>query len=284
MLRTYYYLAKPGIIRGNAITAAAGALLAFGWEVQWGLFFAALAGLSLIVAAGCVYNNVLDREIDRAMERTHHRALVVGKVTVRQALILATVLALSGSLIMAVYTNPVALATALFGLFAYVVVYGYAKRRSPWGTVVGSVSGAIPPVVGYVAVTGRLDQAAVILFAILVTWQMPHFYAIAIFRLDDYRAAKLPVLPAVRTVAVTKRRILGYVAAFTAVAPQLSVYGYTGQIYFWVAIILGSSWLILGLRGLQTTNDIRWARTMFGFSLFVLTVLSALIASAAFLP
>jgi len=159
-LKTYYYLTKPGIIRGNAVTAAAGFLLAAGLHPDLGLFLATLVGLSLIVASACVLNNCLDRRIDAAMARTQRRALVRGLVSTRAAIIYATILGLTGAALLAAFTNLLTLGLALFGLFAYVVLYGIAKRRTVHGTVVGSISGAVPPVVGYTAVTGSLDHGA----------------------------------------------------------------------------------------------------------------------------
>lgn len=258
--------------------------MAFGWGINLVLLAQMLVGLGLIIASGCVINNVIDRRIDKLMMRTHKRAIVQGKVSVRAAIVYGTGLGLLGAAILAVYTTPIALATALFGWVAYVIFYGYAKRKSPWGTEVGSISGAVPPVVGYTAVTGQYDLGAALLFVLMVLWQMPHFYAIAIFRLSDYKAAGLPVLPAVAGIARTKRRILMYVAAYILAVPLLSIFHYTGWVYLVAMVIMSVIWFVLGVKGFKIQDDVKWARTMFGWSLLVLSVWSLTVAISGFAP
>lgn len=288
-LKDYYTLAKPGIIRGNIITAGAGFLWASNGRVDVGLLVAMVLGLSLIIAAGSVSNNVMDRELDAKMARTRKRALVVGSISAHTAMVYASLLGLAGVATLAIYTNLLTVDLAVFGYLAYVFMYGYAKRHTVHSTIVGSISGAIPPVVGYCAVSGQLDLTALLLFLILVCWQMPHFYAIAIYRLADYRAAGIPVLPLRRGLTVTKRQIIGYIIAFTAVASGLAGLGHHHILYLASAVLLGVSWLRLGLRGFGPTgptdeaSTIRWARRMFGWSLIVITGLCLVIAVDSFL-
>lgn len=281
---TYYKLTKPGIIRGNLITAAAGFFLASHGKFNSGLFLAMLAGLVLVVASGCVLNNLLDKNIDQKMERTKGRAIASGKVSAFTAFVYAVILALTGSVLLAVTTNKLTLGLALAGLFSYVVVYGIAKRLTSYGTIIGSVSGAVPPLVGYSAVSGDLDFAALILFIILVLWQMPHFYSIALYRLADYKRAGLPVLPLVKGTDTTKKRILLYIQAYLFATLALSVFGFTGYVYFGVAAILGTIWLSIGISELKTKDDKRWAKSMFRFSLLSLSLLCVTIYFDGFLP
>lgn len=273
MVRTYYSLTKPGIIRGNLLTAAAGFLLAAQGHIDYWLLAALLGGVSLVIASACVCNNYLDRHIDRLMARTKKRALAEGTITNAHAMAYAALLGLAGFLVLIAYTNLLTTAIGLFAFFAYVVLYGVAKRRSTWGTLVGSISGAAPPIAGYTAVTNRLDGGATLLFLILVFWQMPHFYAIAIYRFKDYRAAGLPVLPVQKGIPITKLHMLLYTFGFAIAAPLLSVYGYAGYPYRVTSILLGAAWLGLCARGFRTDADMRWARTMFFFSLLVITIL-----------
>jgi heme o synthase len=237
-----------------------------------------LAGISLVIGSACVFNNVIDRRIDALMTRTKRRALVRGAVSPSRALILGGLLGAVGFGLLGAFTNLLTVLLALFGYLIYIVAYGLTKRRAPFGTVVGSLSGAVPPLVGYCAVTGRFDAAALVLFGILVLWQMPHFYAIAIFRLEDYQAAGLPVLPAKRGIHITKIYILGYIAVFALIAPLLTPLGFTGPLYLIVAALLGASWFWVGLQGFRTKDDRAWARRMFGFSLVVICVLSLVIS------
>jgi len=270
VLKSYYYLTKPGIVWGNAITATAGYFLAAGRHFNPLVFGATIVGLSLVVAASCVYNNYIDRGIDQKMSRTKNRALASGQISPAAALIFGTVLALAGVATLALFTNLLATATALFGMFAYVVVYGYWKRRSWVGTIVGSVSGAIPPVVGYTAVTGNLSWAAFILFLTVVFWQMPHFYAIAINRSADYESAGIPVLPLKKGLEATRWQILFFIVAYVVTSLSLYVFGYAGIIYLVSALIIGLCWLIPAVRGFRTPDIKAWARQMFGYSLMVI--------------
>jgi heme o synthase len=274
-LRAYYWLTKPGIIYGNAISAIAGFLLAAHGEIDIWLLVATLVGISLVIGAACVFNNFIDRGIDTKMARTKSRALATGAIKGSQALSFGTFLGLAGFTILGVCTNWLTVLLGGVAVLVYVALYGYSKRRWPAGTLVGSIAGALPPVGGYTAVSGQLDTGALLLFLIITIWQMPHFYAIAIYRLKDYKAAGLPVLPAKKGVARTRQSIIAYSAAFTIVAPLLTVFGYTSYFYFGVVLVLGILWLCLGLRAYKITDEVQWARKMFFFSLIVMTGWSA---------
>ena len=269
MFKAYYQLTKPGIIYGNLITAAAGFLFACQWNIDFGLLLATLAGVTLVIASACVFNNYIDRDIDKLMSRTHERALATGKVPPRSALVYATTLGVIGFLALGLFVNIRVVLLGLIAIFVYVVLYGVTKRRSVHGTLVGSFAGAIPPVAGYVAVTNRFDTASLLLFIILVCWQMPHFYAIAIYRFNDYKNAKLPVLPVKYGMQATKLQILIYIFAFTFSSLLLTVYGYVGFSYFIVMVAIGFYWLYMGLDGLKISREKNWAKRMFLFSLVV---------------
>jgi len=154
----------------------------------------------------------------------------------------------------------------------------------PAGTIVGSISGATPLVAGYVAVTDRIDAGAVLLFLIMVIWQMPHFYAIAIFRLKDYAAAGLPVLPVKKGARAAKISIIAYIGAYIVAATALTAFGYTGYTYALVMAGVGLAWLHKALGGLAAKDDAVWARKLFGFSLIVLLTFCAMIAADTWLP
>jgi protoheme IX farnesyltransferase len=284
VVKAYYRLTKPGIIYGNAVTAVGGFLLASQGHVNAGLFFALLFGISLVIGSACVFNNYIDRDIDRLMKRTKGRALVSGAISGRDALIFATALVMVGSLLLGLYVNHLTLGIGLFGFFAYVVLYGVGKRRTVHGTVIGSISGAVPLVAGYCAVTNRLDLGALLLFAVMVFWQMPHFYAIAVYRMKDYAAASIPVLPIVKGLHQTKVQMLLYIIGFIIATSLLTVFGYTGYTYLVVMVLVGLWWLRLSLRGFKTSNDDRWARRLFGFSLIVVLTFSAMISLDVVLP
>ena len=166
--KAYYELTKPGIIRGNMITGSSGYLFASRGQINFKFFGLFLVGMSFVIAGGCVYNNFIDRGIDKKMVRTKNRALVTKTIVGWQALLYATILTLIGVYVLYYFTNILTVMIACFGLFAYVVLYGIAKRRTIHSTAIGSISGALPPVAGYCAVTNHLDIAALLFFLILV--------------------------------------------------------------------------------------------------------------------
>ena len=185
MLKTYYYLTKPGIIMGNIITTAGGFCLGSKGHVDFLLFAATLLGLSLVIASACVINNYTDREIDEKMERTKNRALPRRLISAGQALLFAAILSIAGFSDLIFFTNGLAAAAAFIGFLIYIALYAIFKYRSIHGTLVGSLAGAVPPVVGYCSASAHFDLAAFLLFAILILWQMPHFFSIAIYRFQD---------------------------------------------------------------------------------------------------
>lgn len=273
MLKTYYYLMKPGIIMGNIITTAGGFMLASKGHISVPLFLATLLGLGLVIASACVVNNYTDREIDQKMERTKQRALVQGLISGKMALLFAFCLGFLGLVVLVVFTNLLTTTIALAGFFIYVVLYAILKCRSIHGTLVGSLAGGVPPVVGYCAASGCFDLGAFLLFLILVLWQMPHFFSIAIYRFKDYAAASIPLLPIKKGIPTAKIHMQFYILAFLFASLLLTLFGYTGYIYFVVASALGIAWLVLCARGFKSEQDTLWARGMFRFSLVVITLL-----------
>lgn len=278
MIKTYYLLTKPGIIMGNLITTVAGFALASKGQIDLWLFLATLIGLGGIIASACVFNNYIDRETDKKMARTKNRALVKGTVSIQSALLFAIALGLTGVAILAIYTNLLAVLVALVGFFIYVVLYSLWKYRSNYATLVGSISGAIPPVVGYCAVSNRFDMGAALLFIILVLWQMPHFFSIAMYRLNDYANAAIPVLPVLKGNYVTKVHTLLYIIAFAIATLLLIAFGYTGYAYLISALILSGAWLWLSIKGFKAKNDQVWARQMFRLSLVIITILCIMLS------
>ncbi len=284
MLKNYYTLMKPGIVYGNVFTTLAGFLFASRWHFNPVLLVATVVGIALVIASACVFNNYSDRDIDRKMERTKDRALATGAIPVRHALIFATVIGCVGVYLLFAYVNILTAAIALLGFILYVGPYGIFKRITHWATVVGSIPGAIPMVVGYTAVTDRLDSAALLLFLVLALWQMPHFYSIAIYRLDEYKKAGIPVLPARRGIRVTNVYIVFYIIAFLIAASMLTVLGYAGYTYLVCVLLFGFAWLWLGIQGFTAADSTRWARRLFRFSLIVLVAFSVALSIAPLLP
>jgi protoheme IX farnesyltransferase len=284
VVQRYYQLTKPGIIYGNVLTAAAGFLLAAKGHVDVWLLVATLLGTSLVIASACVFNNYIDRGIDHKMVRTKQRALVLGVISGRSALMYATVLGIIGFAIIIVYTNWLVFLVGLIAFVDYIVFYGLSKRRSVHGTIVGSISGAAPIVAGYVAVTHHFDLGALLLFLIMVAWQMPHFYAIALYRSEDYADAGIPVLPLKSGLRQTKVQIQVYIGLFIVANILLSLFGYTGWVYAVVMLLGGLAWFGRSFRPYTKPKSAAWGRQLFLFSLRVIMLLSLMLASNSFLP
>lgn len=279
MIKQYLQVTKPGIIFGNLISVIGGFLLASKGDIDYPLFMATLLGVSLVVASGCVFNNYIDRDIDSVMERTKNRPLVRGLIDPKVSLVYASVLGIAGMVLLFVAANAVAMLIAVVGFVIYVGVYSlYMKRKSVYGTLVGSLSGAAPPVIGYCAVTGQFDAGALILLLIFSLWQMPHSYAIAIFRFKDYQAANIPVLPVIKGISVAKNHIILYIIAFMFATLMLTISGYAGYKYLIVAAAVSVWWLGMALSGYKTTNDRLWARKLFVFSIVAITSLSVMMS------
>lgn len=284
MLKNYYRLTKPGIVYGNSLAALGGFLLAAHGQVELARLIAAVIGLALIIASACVFNNFIDRDIDQLMARTKRRALATGRISGRAALIYGTLLGAAGSALLGLFTNHLTLTLALAGWVLYVVVYTYFKRHTVYGTQIGSLSGAVPPLVGYAAFTGRLDLAAALLFAVMVIWQMPHFYAIAIFRQKDYAAAAVPVLPVKRGASTARRHIIIYMILLTLTVPLFTVFGITGNVFLIETAAVNLAWLQAALGSWSEPDDTIWARRVFRLSLLVLLNLCLMWSVGGLLP
>ena len=283
--KSYLQLIKPGITLSNTITGIAGFFLAasivpFSFTVLVGV----VIGIAAIIASACVFNNVLDRNIDKHMKRTKKRDIASGVISVPKALIFASVLGLIGFSAILVLTNFLTFILGVVAFVWYIVVYGYAKRTTAFSTLVGGVSGALPPAAGYTALTGRIDEAAIILFVILFFWQMPHFYAIAMFRRDDYKQAKLPIWSVKYGMQSAKKQIFIFTVIYAIAAGLLYVFDYTHITYLVISSALSAYWLYQGIVNYKKLDDEKWARKMFGVSLLIMLSMSLLIAVGGFLP
>lgn len=277
--KEYVAISKTGIVTSNLMTVFAGLFLAAYYN---GVSLTAdpltavltLLGAAMVIAGGCALNNYIDRDIDHIMERTKDRPSVTGVLSGRQTLTYGLVMAFGGVTLLAMTTITSAF-IGLVGLFIYVVLYSmWTKRTTSFNTIVGSFSGAVPPLIGWAAIDPGLHPVAWTLFLIMFLWQPPHFLALAMRRRDEYAAAGIPMLPVVAGFAMTKRQIVWYIAALLPVS--LIVVNF-GAIYTVTAGILGAGWLILGITGFKTQNDVQWATKMFIYSLNYLTILFAVI-------
>lgn len=284
MFKEYYKLAKPGIVYGNLLSTIGAFLLASNGAINLWTLIATILGTGFIIGSACVFNNILDIKIDINMPRTKNRALVIGSITAQNAFIFGTLLLVIGSLSLVLFVNLLTLLIGYLGFIWYVIIYGYAKRRTHHSTLIGTIAGSTPPVAGYVAVTNSLDLSAFILFLILTFWQMPHFYAIAIFRAKEYAAANVPILSLTKGIKRAKLEIVIYAILFSLTAPLLTLVGSAGASYALIMISFSIVWLRVIAEDFNNDDSNLWARRVFGQSLIVLLAFCIALSLNAYLP
>ncbi|MFD2370508.1 heme o synthase [Brevibacillus sp. GCM10020057] len=273
--RDYVQLTKPGITMSNLMTAFAALWLAsFGYP-DWKLAILTMLGTALVIMSGAALNNFYDRELDLKMKRTKNRAVAAGRISPRNALLVGLGLLLAGLAVLAVFANPLAAVWGLIGHIFYVLIYTPLKRVTTLNTVIGGISGAAPPVIGWVAVTNNMDPAAWLLFLILFLWQPPHFLALAMLKTDEYRAGNLPMLPVVKGFAETKRQMVLWGSVLFPASLLLFIHGSVGYVYLAVMGIMGIIYMVLLFQGFRAKDDLAWARKLFGYSILYLTVFCA---------
>jgi heme o synthase len=274
-VKDFMALIKIGIVNSNLITTFTGLWLALHFTGQsflgnLDIVFFTVIGSSLIVAGSCSINNYIDRDIDHLMERTKDRPTVTGKIEGSKVLALGILLIGLGTMFLS-FTTITATVIGLLGVFSYVVLYSlWSKRQLVSNTIIGSISGAVPPLIGWAAVDANLGMMAWTLFIIMFFWQPPHFYALAMRRVEEYRAAGIPMLPVVKGFKTTKKHILLWVAALLPTPILLTSLGIPFLI---LATVLNIGWLVLGIYGYKIKDDIKWAKLMFVYSLQYLTIL-----------
>lgn len=266
---------KIGIVNSNLITTFTGLWLALhftgkGFLSNLHIVFFALIGSALVIAGSCALNNFIDRDIDHLMERTKNRPTVSGSVEPKRVLWFGVFLVAIGTLSL-LMTTVTAAVIGLVGVVTYVFLYTmWSKRSNTFNTVIGSISGAVPPVIGWTAVDDSFHIVPVILFLLMFLWQPPHFLALAMKRCEEYRAAGIPMLPVVHGFAITKRQIVIWIVALLPLPFYLFSLGVP---FLVIATLLNVGWLALGLAGFKMKDDMKWAKWMFIYSLNYLTIL-----------
>ena len=242
--RAYYQLTKPKVVALLVLTAWVGMMLATPQPPDFLLVLIACVGIALVSAAAAAFNHVLDQKIDAQMARTYMRPLPKGKLTTVQAVAFACLLAISGFMILLLAVNELTALLTVFGLFGYAVVYTLLlKRATPQNIVIGGVAGALPPVLGWTAMTGSVSGEALLLMMIVFTWTPPHFWALAIHRCNDYAKANIPMLPVTHGIEFTKTTILFYTLLLFVVCLLPYLVGMTGIIYLVASIYLNGKFI-----------------------------------------
>jgi protoheme IX farnesyltransferase len=247
--REYAALTKPRVVSLMLFTAVAGMLLSTHGPLPWRVLVFGSLGIGLLAAAAAAVNHLVDRRIDGLMARTRARPMPRGVLGVPQVAAFAALLAVSGTALLLAFTNVLCTLLTLASLLGYAVVYSLLlKHRTPQNIVIGGAAGAAPPLLGWVAVTGRLDAGALLLFLMIFVWTPPHFWPLAIHRRAEYARAAVPMLPVTHGVAFTSSRILAYAIAFWAVSLLPWLIGLSGWLYLAGAVLLGARFVMFAWR------------------------------------
>lgn len=277
VIRSYWQLTKPRIIPLLLIETAASMLVAAHGRVNPVVLLVTLLSGALAAASAQTINCVYDRDIDYDMERTRHRPIPSGRIQVRDALLFAAVLAILSFTLQTVFANLLSACLSMVGIAVYVGVYTHwLKRSSPQNIVIGGAAGAIPPLVGWAAVTGELSLTAWLFFAIVFIWTPPHFWGLAMLIQDDYAKVNVPMMPVVVGDEATAKQIWYYTLVLIPVTLMMTYpLGATGALYTVIAIALGYLFLKKAWALLKSPSDRDLARDLFKYSIFYMMLLSA---------
>ena len=273
--RGYFELTKPGVQALLFVSCASGMLIGSNFNPPVTVFFFGLIGISFLAASSAVVNHFFDKQIDAKMNRTSKRPLVLGHISDRQAIIFSVLLYASGSIMLLNFTNFLTwLLTTLTFIFYGFIYTKYLKYMTSQNIVIGGLAGAMPPLLGWSAITNTIEPNALLLVLIIMVWTPPHFWALAVYRVEDYSEAEVPMLPVQKGVVFTKQHILLY--TFLLIACTMLPYAVQmfGEIYLISALVLGLIFLIYSFRLYKDeTNAI--AMPTFAYSIIYLAALFA---------
>lgn len=237
---------------------------------NWHVFLLTISGSTLVMAGALILNNWYDVDIDTVMERTKNRPTVTGNFSLKFVLTLGIVLSAVGLLLLTLTTVEAAI-YAFIGWFTYVILYTmWSKRRFTLNTVIGSVSGAVTPLIGWAAIAPGYHIVPIVLTLILFIWQMPHTFAIAMKKSKEYSLAKVAMLPVVHGFEFTKRQMVIYIACLL---PLPFFLGALGTVFVIIATLMNIGWLVAGISGFFTKDDMKWAHLMFMCSVNYVAIL-----------
>lgn len=272
-LSDYVELCKPKVVLLMLLTAVVGMCLAMPGLLPIRPFVFGLIGIAFCAGSAAAINHMVDRHIDSIMARTHKRPVAQGKIPPTQAMTFAFLLGLIGMWVLYFFVNGLTAFLTFISLIGYAVIYtGYLKRATPQNIVIGGLAGAAPPLLGWTAMTGEMSAEPLLLVLIIFAWTPPHFWALAIYRNNDYKSANIPMLPVTHGVEFTKLNIVLYTVLMVAVTAMPYAIGMCGWIYFLSAMALGVRFLQWSIR-LKNSQENRVAIQTFRFSIVYLMVL-----------
>ena len=266
--RDYYELTKPRVVMLIVFTAVVGMFLSVpGWPAVMPAVFGTI-GIGMAASSAAVFNHVLDHRIDILMMRTRGRPLPQGKLTEKSALMFAASLCVISMIILWFLVNPLTAILTFISLIGYAGIYTvWLKRATPQNIVIGGAAGAAPPILGWTAVTNEVTSGALLLFLIIFVWTPPHFWALAIARLEEYRKVEIPMLPVTHGVPYTRLNILLYSILLLLVTIMPYLIGMSGLIYLIVALGLGGYFLYYAIRMYRDHEDEELPMQMFRYSI-----------------
>jgi heme o synthase len=271
--RDYLELCKPKVVALMLLTAVVGMYLATPELVAMSTLLASLLGIGFCAGSAAAINHLVDKRIDAIMARTKQRPIAGGRISVKQALYFAITLAVLGLTTLILFVNMLTAILTLVTLVGYAGIYtGYLKRTTPQNIVIGGLAGAAPPLLGWTAVTNQLDPQALLLVLIIFTWTPPHFWALAIYRIEEYKHADIPMLPVTHGIAFTKLSVLLYTILLLVVSVLPFLVGMSGWFYLIGAALLGIRFLQWAITLYRTEEPVIAMRT-FRFSIVYLMVL-----------
>ncbi|QBB72193.1 protoheme IX farnesyltransferase [Pseudolysobacter antarcticus] len=275
LARSYFALTKPRVVALIVFTAIIGMFLAVPGMVPWRPLVFGTLGIWLAAASAAAINHLIDQRIDILMARTSQRPLPQGQLSSRQVLVFAVVLGALSMLILVLWVNVLTALLTFASLIGYAIVYtGFLKRATPQNIVIGGAAGAAPPVLGWAAVTGHVHPYALLLCLIIFVWTPPHFWALAIFRRDDYSRAQVPMLPVTHGVEYTRWHILYYTVLLFIVTLLPYLTGMSGLFYLGGAVVLGAGFLYYAIVLLNPPSEL-FAMKVFNYSIIYLMALFA---------
>ena len=268
LLKSYYQLCKPNVVYMMLICAFVGMLLAEETVRSFGYLFVALSGIALCSASAAAINQVIDRNTDALMTRTDQRPLPKGELSATHASVFAFVIGVIGALILYFYVNTLTMILTIASLIGYAFIYTiYLKRATPQNIVIGGLAGAAPPLLGWSSITNTIDPYALLLVLIIFVWTPPHFWALAIYRKDEYAKESIPMLPVTHGIVFTKLQIILYTIILFIVSLLPYVVLMSGPIYLYSALILSSMFLYSSVK-LYFSSDDEDAMKTFQFSIY----------------
>ena len=268
LLKSYYQLCKPNVVYMMLICAFIGMLLAEETVRSFGYLFVALSGIALCSASAAAINQVIDRNTDASMTRTDQRPLPKGELSATHASVFAFIIGVIGALILYFYVNTLTMMLTIASLIGYAFIYTiYLKRATPQNIVIGGLAGAAPPLLGWSSITNTIDPYALLLVLIIFVWTPPHFWALAIYRKDEYAKESIPMLPVTHGVVFTKLQIVLYTIILFIVSLLPYVVLMSGPIYLYSALILSSMFLYSSIK-LYYSSDDEDAMKTFQFSIY----------------